>query len=284
MLDDRVTYIGVGRDPRDAAMSELAQWDNMDLDRMRALQGAGTPAPAPDRLAPPAHPDSEPSPVDAFRRWMEGPIIAPEGPNQLPERPLKGPARPPDRRADGPGHPPPGLGHPPLGPGHPPPGPGMPSDGMALQPDAMGMPPVKHMGSLANIMHHFGSVWSRRHLPNVAMFHYADYQQDLAGELARLGAALGLDVGRDRAEALAQHATLGAMRARATELAPDSTEGIWRSNERFFRAGGRGEWRQFFTEEVYRRYIHRADLLSRQCGGPDLLAWAHEGRRGHDPA
>src|SRR6202012_1101591 len=48
VLDDRVTYIGIGRDPRDAAVSELLQWDNMDLDRMRSLQGAGSEvSPAP---------------------------------------------------------------------------------------------------------------------------------------------------------------------------------------------------------------------------------------------
>ncbi len=251
VLDDRVTYICVGRDPRDAAMSELAQWDNMDVDRMRALQGASASAPPLAQFAPPPPSDRGPSPFEAFQRWMEGPILAPEGPGQLPEGPR---------------------------------GPGMPPEGIAIPPDAKRTPPIKHMGSLANIVHHFGSVWSRRHLPNVAIFHYADYQQDLAGELVRLGAVLGLAVGRDRAEALAQHATLGAMRARAAELAPDSTTGIWHSNERFFRAGGRGEWRQFFPEDVHRRYLHRTYLLAKQCGGPDLLAWAHEGRRGHDPA
>jgi hypothetical protein len=72
---------------------------------------------------------------------------------------------------------------------------------------------------------------------------------------------------------------LEAMRDRAAELAPDSTAGIWRSNERFFRAGGRGEWRDFFTEHTFRRYNDRAGQLAAR----DLLAWAHDGRRGHDP-
>jgi aryl sulfotransferase len=141
------------------------------------------------------------------------------------------------------------------------------------------MPP-EGMGSLATILHHFGTVWQRRHLPNVVLFHYADYRADLAGELVRLAAVLGFDVGRDRAEELAGHATLDAMRARASELAPNTTDGIWLSNERFFRAGGRGEWREFFTEAEHRRYNHRAAQLAPQ----DLLAWAHEGRSGHDVA
>jgi hypothetical protein len=257
VLDDRVTYIGVGRDPRDAAVSELFQWDNMDLNRMRDLQGALPGAvPAPHPPFPPPDADCDRNPLVAFRDWMEGPIMPPDGMGLMP---------------------PEGVGF-------------TPPEGMGLKPperigftppEGMGFkPPVQGMGSLANILHHFGSLWDRRQLPNVAMFHYADYQLDLVGEFVRLAAALGFDLGRDRAWDLAQHASLTAMRARAAELAPDSTAGIWRSNERFFRAGGRGEWREFFTEAVYRRYYDRINQLA----PADLLAWAHEGRRGHDPA
>ena len=207
VLDDRVTYIGVGRDPRDAAVSELRQWDNMNLERMQKLH-AGMPGvpPAP----PPLGTGRGPSPVQAFRDWMEGPIMPPEGMGNLPPK---------------------GMGFVPRQGFTPPPG---------MRPDRP-KPPVQGMGSLANILHHFASLWDRRHRPNVALFHYADYQQDLAGELVRLGRTLGFDIGRDRAEELAAHATLDAMRSRAGELAPDSTEGIWRSNEGFFRAGGRGD-------------------------------------------
>ena len=241
VLDGRVTYIGVGRDPRDAAVSELRQWDNMNLDRLRVLRGALPDAPAP----PPPDADPDPSPVEAFRDWMEGPIMPPEGV---------------------------GMPHKEMG--------FKPLEGAGfMRPEGMSKPPAKGMGSLANILHHFATIWDRRHLPNVALFHYADYQRDLVGEFVRLGQTLGFDVGRDCAEELTKHATLAAMRARAFELAPDSTEGVWHSNERFFRAGGRGEWREFFTEAAYRRYDYR----TAQLAAPDVLAWAHEGRRGQDP-
>ncbi|WP_158019059.1 sulfotransferase domain-containing protein [Mycobacterium basiliense] len=231
-LDDRVTYIGVGRDPRDAAMSELFQWDNMNhmsLNRVQPLDRAATGiAPAGDR-----------APVEAFRDWMEGPIMPPQGAGLRPQ----------------------GRGF--------------------MAPNGRDeMPPVKHMGSLANILHHFGTIWSRRQLPNVAMFHYADYRVDLVAELLRLARVLGMEIGRERAEQLSRHATLDSMRARAADLAPESTEGIWRSNERFFRAGASGEWQEFFNERVYRRYYDRINQLA----PPDLLAWAHEGREGCDPA
>jgi hypothetical protein len=214
VLDQRVSYICVGRDPRDAAVSMVFQESNVDKDRMRALHAAA--APPHERFAfPGAHVDRDLSPLDAFHDWMEAPIVPPEG-----------------------------------------------------------------MGSLATILHHFGSVWQRRHLPNVTAFHYADYQADLVGELVRLGQVLGFGLGRDHAEELAVHASLDAMRARASELAPNTTDGIWRNDAGFFRAGGRGEWRAIFTEAEHRRYNDRAAQLAPQ----DLLAWAHEGRRGHDPA
>jgi Sulfotransferase domain len=214
VLDDRVTYIGVGRDPRDAAVSMMAQEANMDQNRMRALHQAA--APPRDRFAPPGgHVPHDLGPHEALRDWMERPIMPPEG-----------------------------------------------------------------MSSLETVLHHFGSFWRHRNRSNVAVFHYADYKTDIAGELVRIGQVLGYHVSRDRAEELVKHASLDAMRARASELAPNSTDGIWRSDERFFRAGGRGEWQQIFTEVEHRRYIHRASQLAPR----DLLAWAHEGRRGYDPA
>jgi hypothetical protein len=212
VLDDRVTYIGVGRDPRDAAVSMLHQESNMDPNRMRALHDAVAPPHL--GLAPPGA-DVRLNPRDAIRDWMERPVMPPE-----------------------------------------------------------------EMGSLATILYHFGSVWQRRHLPNVALFHYADYREDIAGELVRLARVLGYDVGRARAEKLVEHASLEAMRARASEFAPNATDGLWRSDERFFRAGGQGAWRDVFTEHELRRYVHRA----RQLASPDLVVWAHEGRRGYDPA
>jgi hypothetical protein len=213
LLDDRVTYIGVGRDPRDAAVSMLHQESNMDQNRMRALHEAAAP---PHHGFAPRGPDFRPdlNPHEAVRDWMERPIMPPEG-----------------------------------------------------------------MGSLATILYHFGTLWRRRHLPNVALCHYADFQADVAGELVRLGRVLGYDVARARAGELVKHASLAAMRARASELAPNSTDGIWRSDERFFRAGGCGEWRTVFTEFELRRYFHRTEQLA----PPDLVAWAHQGRRGCDP-
>ncbi|MCV7078393.1 sulfotransferase [Mycobacterium szulgai] len=213
-LDDRVTYIGVGRDPRDAAMSMLAEHD-----RMRALREATGPEGEP---WPPIRRDfgGEFGPLEVLRIWMEGPVTPTEG-----------------------------------------------------------------IASLATILHHFDSFWSRRELPNVALFHYADYQADLAGELMRLAVVLGVELGPDRAAELAEHATLAAMRSQSAQLAPRATAGLHpkdvrREDDPFFRTGGRGRWPEIFTEAEHRRYPERAAEIAEQLGGPELVAWAHQGRRG----
>ena len=261
VLDDRVTYICVGRDPRDAAMSMLHQTENMDRDRVRELHEAVLP---PERLLVPQ------GPVPQHGPGPHGPGFGPPGP--MPEH--------------GPGPHGPGFGPPGPMPDHGP-GPHGPveefrdwMEGPAHPPPGMGFAPPRGIGTLANILDQFGKSWELRHRPNVALFHYADFQADLVGEFVRLAAALGMNLTRDRAQELAEYASLDAMRSRASEIAPNTTDGIWHSDERFFRRGGSGEWQQYFGDPEYRRYNDRINRLA----PPDLLAWAHEGRRGCDPA
>jgi hypothetical protein len=211
-LDDRVTYIGVGRDPRDAAVSMAHHSANMDRDRLNELRHA---AEEDDGLVDEGRTDEPRDPAAQFREWIERPNTPGEG-----------------------------------------------------------------MESLATIAHHFLTFWARRDEPNVALFHYADYTADLPGELGRLASVLGYDVSPERVVELAAHARLDAMRGRATDLAPNTTDGLWRSNERFFRAGGQGEWRAIFTEADERRYEQRvAELVP-----PPLAAWMHGGRSQLDSA
>ena len=163
--DSRVTYIGVGRDPRDAAVSMLFQETNIDQDRMRALHQAA--APPHDGFGPPPPP--------------------PHGELNVHRR-----------------------------------------SGAGWSGRSCPRKECRHWPHCCTTSTPF---WQRRHLPNVAVFHFVDYQADLAGELIRLGRVLGYDVSRDRAEELVKHASLDVMRARASQLAPNSTDGIWRSDE-----------------------------------------------------
>lgn len=72
-LDDRVTYIGVGRDPRDTILSMANHLANMDFEaaaRLRVAAGVTEAPPPPDRPTDPAglfaHAVADDSPVEAF--------------------------------------------------------------------------------------------------------------------------------------------------------------------------------------------------------------------------
>lgn len=197
VLDQRVTYLCVGREPRDAAVSMMFHKTNIDMARMPGQRTSMTQG------------------APGFHDWMERPIVTPEG-----------------------------------------------------------------MESLSASLHHYGTFWERRALPNVWLFHYADYKANLPGEIVRLASVLGIPITRERAEELAAHASLSAMRSRASEMAPNATEQILLDNQQFFRAGGLGDWQRYFTEQEAMRYLHRIHDLRPPR---DMFDWASWGRRGSDP-
>jgi hypothetical protein len=135
--------------------------------------------------------------------------------------------------------------------------------------------------TLASVLHHLDTAWQRRGDANVALFHYADLQADLAGELLRLAGVLGIPCSPQRAGELAPEASLSRMRERGAEVAPVASQGIWKDARAFFRSGGSGEWRQRVSAADLAAYEARVAALV----GPDLAAWAHGGRlaSGVDP-
>ena len=135
--------------------------------------------------------------------------------------------------------------------------------------------------TLASVLHHLDTGWQRRHEANVALFHYADWKADLAGELLRLAGVLGIPCTPDRARALALEASLARMRDRSVDVAPNASLGIWKDVRAFFRSGGTGEWRERLSAADLAAYEARVAALV----GPDLAAWAHGGRlaSGVDP-
>ena len=209
--DDRVTYICVARDPRDAAIS----WDhhaaNMNLD---TLLQARAEAVGLDDLAelfaegPPAPPPDDP--MARFWLWAEG--------------------------------------------------------DNALSPSG-----------LTALVHHVGTFWDRADDPNIALFHYADLQADLEGEMRRLAALLAIEVDEATWPKLIAAATFDEMRTRADELAPQvKIDGFWKDKGSFFHRGGNEQWRAMLSDDDVRRYEARV----RSLASPDLIDWVHRGWRG----
>jgi hypothetical protein len=135
--------------------------------------------------------------------------------------------------------------------------------------------------SLASVLRHLDTGWQRRREPNVALFHYADLQADLAGELLRLARLLGIPCSPERARGLAAEASLGRMRERSADVAPNASQGTWHDVRAFIRSGRTGEWRARLSSADLAAYESRVTELV----GPDLAAWAHGGRlaSGVDP-
>lgn len=208
-LDPNVTYVLVGRDPRDVAISFEHHVANMDFESLLATRGAAVGNDDLDDFPPPAAPLEDP--VERMRQFIEG--------------------------------------------------------------DAF-------IVTLESVAGHLRDAWGRRNEPNVALFHYSDYQKDLPGELRRLAAVLGSDLDAETAEALAEAAGLSNMRARAEELAPDTGRNHWLDTQRFFRSGGSGEWADRFPEDLAELYVQRVEEIA--GGDADFTAWLHTGRLASD--
>jgi Sulfotransferase domain len=206
-----VTYVVVGRDPRDAMVSFEHHFANVDFEKVAASFAAQGRLEELQSSAPPIPPN--PDPLGNYRMFIEH--------------------------------------------------------------DGSGM----HAPTLASLLHHLDTAWQRRHQPNVAMFHYADYQEDLVGEMERLSAAFDLAFSRERLAELAATASLDRMRERAAQVTPEA--GIYVDDRAFFRTGGSGEWVGRGTDVDHRRYAERVKELV----PPDLASWAHQGRiaSGIDP-
>lgn len=209
-FDERVTYISVGRDPRDVALSADNHFSNMDVDvfigaRARAVGLDDLAELMPDGV-PPRPEDFD----DRFEQWMVADLTV-------------------------------------------------------------------GFSGLSLVVHHLDTFWQCRSLPNVVLFHYADLQADLKGEMGRLARHLRIDVDDDALSVLAAAASFDSMRSRSDELAPESdTAGFWHSTERFFAGGTAGRWRSVVSPERLARYEARL----RELAAPDLAQWVASGWRG----
>ena len=202
-----VTYICVGRDPRDVAISWAHFQDNIDI---QALLAAREVAVGNEDLGEMLR-DWAPAPTDPLERfwkWVDDP-----------------------------------------------------NDGE-----------LAHV-NLASTMRHFATFWEVREEPNVVFVHYADLQQDLEGEVRRIAGRLDIDIDEDRLPDLVAAAGFDAMRERADEVVPDSTERLWKSNRAFFHSGRNGQWQELLDDAGRRRYAERV----KQLASPDLVEWAHPG-------
>jgi hypothetical protein len=129
--------------------------------------------------------------------------------------------------------------------------------------------PREAMDSLPGVLLHLSDAWSRRGEPNVLLVHYDNLLADLAGQMRWLAGRLGISVPEQAWPELVSAATFKSMSAAADTNVP--SQGIFKSNEAFFRRGTSGAGREILSDEEIAAYQERAAGLA----PPDLLAWLH---------
>jgi len=132
-------------------------------------------------------------------------------------------------------------------------------------------PTPEFASGLELVARHATVAWQRRHDPNVVLLHYADLQQDLAGEVRRIADRLGLPLGEDRLAELLEAASFAAMRERADRLVPNAGL-LWHDERAFFRTGTSGQWRDLVGEAADEPY---QAIVRELIDDEELLAWLH---------
>jgi len=128
---------------------------------------------------------------------------------------------------------------------------------------------------LSEPMHfgHLGSFWKLRGDPRVLLVHYHDLKQDLAGEMRRIAAFLGIDVPARAWPAVVERCTFEGMRARDAEIG--SFDFAFEGGAKgFLFKGTNGRWRDVLTADELEAYrAHAAKWVP-----ADAAAWIEGGR------
>ena len=206
---DGVTYICVGRDPRDVAMSIRNHGSNMDMEVFERVLKQVNAGDNGTEIELPERPEIPETTEGHFWSWVDkdSPIL---------------------------------------------------ESGSALQTTFL----------------HFDLALKARHEPNVVVMHYANMKADLEGEMRRLAARLAITVAEEKWPILVEAASFASMKSRATELAPNANQKVWKEDKQFFHSGTGGHWREFWNDEAQARYDARVDELTTS----EVASWALNGR------
>ncbi|MEP1697743.1 MAG: sulfotransferase domain-containing protein [Paracoccaceae bacterium] len=126
---------------------------------------------------------------------------------------------------------------------------------------------------LAHIIQHYKAATALAHQSNVTLVHYADLTRDLAGNFAKLAAALNVSHPAHVMDQLVQAATFDHMKANAERYAPSGGKGFMKSDSDFFHSGTSGKWEGELTNAELAAY----DNLMDEYLSPQERAWLEFG-------
>ncbi|QGN53886.1 sulfotransferase domain-containing protein [Novosphingobium sp. Gsoil 351] len=118
------------------------------------------------------------------------------------------------------------------------------------------------------------SFWAARRDPQVLLVHYNDMKADLACEMRRIAAFLGIEIAGGLWPELVEAAGFAAMKGAAEQLMPQA-DGAWKGGARtFLHQGTNGSWQGVCRPADLARYAAKAKAEF----SPSLAAWAEHGR------
>ncbi len=120
------------------------------------------------------------------------------------------------------------------------------------------------------------SFWAERAAPNLLLVHYNDLKADLAGEMKRIAAFLGIATPDHLWPGLVEAATFDAMKRDGGILLSGLARGFQDGHETFLHSGANDRWRGVLTKEDLASY----DQAARAQLPPNLARWLEAGRRG----
>jgi aryl sulfotransferase len=126
----------------------------------------------------------------------------------------------------------------------------------------------------ASYFHVENSYWFARRDPNMLLVHYNDLKNDRAGEIARIGAFLGLEISDGFRPALVEAAGFEAMKRDGRAILPIAEE-IWEGGaDTFLNKGTNGRWQDIVAKDDLAAYDTRVE----EAFSPSLARWLEGGR------
>jgi aryl sulfotransferase len=111
--------------------------------------------------------------------------------------------------------------------------------------------------TLATFTEHYEKTALSGRLPDSRLFHYSDMIRDGRAAVDRLAKAAEIDADAALLDAVTEATAFSAMRAKATDYAPVSGTGYWKSDAGFFDSASSNKWEGKLTEEEIAQYRAR---------------------------
>jgi aryl sulfotransferase len=124
-----------------------------------------------------------------------------------------------------------------------------------------------------SVLRHAQSWWDYRHLPNILFVHYADLLADLEGGIKRIARFLSIEPSADAWPVIVRNCTFSEMKARGSELMPQTNAFLKGGANSFFHKGTNGRWREVLSADELKLY----DSAAKRELTPECRRWLEQG-------